>query len=137
MKPVIQGITLTYVLFNAPYGILVLKLFQMFDYLKLVNVKLPTNAHAFLQWFEENMFDLVPNFLQIEESAAVCSVHIKLRENDLSCLVLNNAGNLIQYYFVYIAAKILILIHNYIWKCAQNFRRKGIDSGQKSKADSN
>lgn len=75
MKPVLQGITLTYVLFNAPYGILVLKLFQMFDYLKLVNVELPSNAQAFLEWFEDNMFDLVPNFLDKSEPEEGCSVH--------------------------------------------------------------
>jgi hypothetical protein len=48
MKRLLQGITVTYVIFNAPFGILVLKLFQMFDYLKLVNVDLPSNAQAFL-----------------------------------------------------------------------------------------
>lgn len=124
MKRLLQGITVTYVIFNAPFGILVLKLFQMFDYLKLVNVDLPSNAQAFLQWFEENMFDLIPNHLYKDDSSIGCDVHNKLLENNLSCLMLNNTGNLFQYYFVYISAKILILVLSLAKKLLGNCWRK-------------
>jgi hypothetical protein len=70
------------------------------------------------------MFDLIPNLLYKDDSSIGCDVHNKLLENNLSCLMLNNTGNLFQYYFVYISAKILILVLSLAKKLLENCWRK-------------
>ena len=89
-----SSLTAAFILINAPLGILILKLFQMFDFLKLLNIDLPVNMILFLKWFEDNMFDLIPNFLETDDSRVGCNPHYKLLESKFSCLVVNNVGTI-------------------------------------------
>jgi hypothetical protein len=83
------------------------------------------------------MFDLIPNYLHRDEESVGCNVHEKLAENDLGCLVLNNTGKLLQFYFVYISAKLLVLILNIIWRCLRRIIKKVSLSADQEKADFN
>lgn len=118
----LQGLGIAFILVNAPQGIIILKLFQMFDYLKLVNVELPLNVIKFLQWFEDNMFDVIPNYLETNDQIVGCNPHYKLLESKFSCLVVNNVGTIFQENAIYIVMKILILMISVSWRSLRKFK---------------
>ena len=116
IKLSLQSLSLAFILINAPLGILILKLFQMFDFLKLINVDLPLNVIEFLKWFEDNMFDLIPNFMKTNDIGIGCNPHFKLLESKFSCLVVNNTGTIVQENGIYIFSKLVVLMTTFVWR---------------------
>ncbi len=44
------------------------KVMQYFDFLRLINIEdLPMNYLTFMSIFNENLFDFIPNWLEVEE----------------------------------------------------------------------
>lgn len=48
-------------------GSFILKLFQHFDIMRLINVDVPANVSAFLDLFSENFLDFIPGLPKIDE----------------------------------------------------------------------
>ena len=64
----LQALTLTVFAINPFQGLQMLKLFQYFDYLRLVNVdNIPKNFEKMLEYFENNILDIVPNPFKFKE----------------------------------------------------------------------
>lgn len=74
---------------------MLVKLFQVFDFLRLINVELPINFVKFLSFFESNIFDILPNFLDIDETG-ICNLHPKLQENEMECFIVNSGGGILS-----------------------------------------
>ena len=72
----------------------------MFDYLSYINVNTPTNFQNFIRMFSYNIFSILPNFFDIDDSEYQCELHPKLRDNELSCLTLNNMGSNLPVLFI-------------------------------------
>lgn len=94
---------------SATFGLTLIKLFQYFDFLKLINAETPTNFEAFLKLFESNIFDILPNFLDVDEED-LCNLHEILEENELSCLIVNNGGGILGQAFAWILFKLVIYL---------------------------
>ena len=68
-SPSLKIYTVTAIAGNPMMGLQALKLFQYFELLGLLNVKnLPKNLVEFLKLFSENFLDLMPNFIEIDET---------------------------------------------------------------------
>lgn len=80
-KSIAKTATVVTFLLSASFGLLIVKLFQVFDFLKFINVKVPLNFQAFMNIFETNIFDAMPNILQVEEEG-MCQMHQKLIETE-------------------------------------------------------
>lgn len=63
----ISAIGLAVIAVTPAIGMIVLKLFQFFDILRLVNVDVPANVSAFLDLFSENFLDFIPGLPKIDE----------------------------------------------------------------------
>jgi len=56
------------------------------------------------------MFNIVPNFFEVDESDVDCGLHKKLREVDMKCLSLNNIGSLVMVFLAFFVLKTTIEI---------------------------
>ena len=79
---------------SGSFGLMLVKLFQTFEFLKLINIPLPSNFAHFLSFFESNIFDFIPNFISVSETG-ICNTHQKIQENEMDCLVVNGAGGIL------------------------------------------
>ena len=59
---------------SASFGVLIVKLFQVFDFLKFLNVNVPLNFKALMDLFETNVFDALPNMMSMDEEG-MCEMH--------------------------------------------------------------
>ena len=84
--------SLFYYIISISAAIVMIKLFQMFDFLSFINVNMPSNFQNFITKFSNNIFSILPNFFKVDDGKYQCSLHPKLRDNDLSCLTINNLG---------------------------------------------
>jgi hypothetical protein len=67
-KNTLKAATLMFILTNPVTAIQMVKLLQYFEFLRLVNVKkIPSNFMAFLEMFNENVLDIMPNLLEASE----------------------------------------------------------------------
>ena len=64
----------------------------MLDFFVYINVDLPLNAQNFIALFDQNIFDMTPNPLEVDEEEYECDMHPKLKENGLKCMAMNNIG---------------------------------------------
>ena len=87
-------LALATIVLSGTFGMAIVKLFQIFDILKFVDVNLPINFRAFIKLFDEGIFDFIPNIFQIEEEG-YCIRHRILISNDQDCFVLNSAGSIL------------------------------------------
>jgi hypothetical protein len=121
IKNTMKTATALVVVSNPITAMQMVKLMQYFDFLRLVNIKeLPANFSEFLEIFSSNVLDIMPNPLEAKEdtgdedvpedeeerilsdfdsmpvssSNRYCHLHNKFSGQDLSCLILNNVGNL-------------------------------------------
>lgn len=54
---------------NPASAVSMIQLLQYFEMLNLINVKkLPLNFKAFMEFFSQNLFDMVPNFIEVDEN---------------------------------------------------------------------
>lgn len=89
---------------SASLGMLIIKLFQIFDLLLFVSVAVPLNFQQFLMLFQENLFDILPNLIQFNEEG-VCDLHPKLIETEQDCMILNSAGSIFIQLLLALVAK--------------------------------
>ena len=86
----------------------------MFDYLSYINVNVPSNFQNFIKVFANNILNILPNFFDIDDSKYQCELHPTLRDNELSCLTLNNMGSnlpiLIMITVFYFVGKLIDLV---------------------------
>ena len=97
------------ILASPGFGTVTVKLYQMFDILKLFNIKWPINFLRYLELFETSIFDMVPSIYKIDESK-ICKPHPILQENEISCLFLNNSASPLIEIFVIIVLKLLLMV---------------------------
>ena len=102
--------TIVMLLVSLNMALILIKLFQMLDFFIYLNVDVPGNVKTFISFFDQNIFAFIPNIFEVDASDVDCGMHTKLRELDVSCLSLNNIGNLvIQIIAFYILKSILIV----------------------------
>lgn len=77
MKTTGKVVSLVTIIVASSFGLMLVKLFQVFEFLKLLNVEVPVNFSKFLEFFESNIFDFLPNFINVSEEG-VCNLHPKL-----------------------------------------------------------
>lgn len=68
-----------------------MKMFQIIDYLDLVNIENPKNLEAFLEVVNGDIMELLPHPYQ-EEEPKKCFLHPKVQQVGMSCKILNNVG---------------------------------------------
>lgn len=76
-------------------AIILIKIFQMIDFFLLINVNPPTNVKEFINYFQSNVLDFMPNVFYVETSQSRCNLDMFLSSNGMSCNALNNIGHLI------------------------------------------
>ena len=76
-------------------ALILIKLFQMLDFMRYLNIDLPANVKIFISFFNQNLFGFIPNVFHTDASDVDCGLHNKLREVGVECLSLNNIGNLV------------------------------------------
>lgn len=101
----LSGVTLAVSPFT---GVMMLRLFQIFDMLNFVKVTLPSNFLKFMELFSSNLFDIMPNFIQMDEKNH-CKLDEKFIENEMDCWILNNAGNIFIQLFLALIFKLIII----------------------------
>jgi hypothetical protein len=69
-------------------GMKTLKVFQVFDLMRFVNVEMPENTRAFLDIFDSNALDFIPSLPQIDEKRDISELEWELMRQQN-----NNAGN--------------------------------------------
>lgn len=108
---IILTIVLSLISFNT--AVILIKLFQMIDFILLINVKLPTNVTVFMNFFQSNVLDFFPNILYLEEQESRCDMDMFLKSNGVSCNGLNNIGQLLieilGFLVVMVIFKVLII----------------------------
>ena len=90
-------------------GVMMIRLFQIFDLLNFVKIILPMNFLQFMQFFSSNLFDIMPNFIQMDEGN-ICNLDWKIQEQEMDCFILNNAGNIIIQLAIALVIKCIIFI---------------------------
>lgn len=101
-------ITILLFIISAPMAVALVKLFQLVDFLVYINVKIPTNARNFMELFQTNVFNFLPNFISINEEQLECEPHQKFVEEELTCTILNNAGSQIFQLSVVLIFKVVL-----------------------------
>lgn len=102
------GVSLMTMLSNPQYAISLVKLVQSLDILSFINVRIPPIVLKFLLEIDFNMFKVIPNIVQVEESDYGCFIHPKLIENEISCLAVNKISNHMALILLVILFKIFI-----------------------------
>ena len=107
-KASLGAVSIVSILAAPTFGVVAVKLFQMFDILKLLNIKWPVNFLRFLELFETSIFDLVPNFFEIQEKE-IWHPHEILEENEIGCLFLNNSASALMEVTICLSIKLLVI----------------------------
>ena len=87
-----MGLTLMFLLFNPVVGVLFLKILQICEIYRFINVQLPANVLVVLGYFDFNLVKVIPNIFHYDETKSTCFVHQKVKENEKHCLFMNNGG---------------------------------------------
>lgn len=107
-KAVTNILSIVTFLLSSSFGMVIVKLFQIFDILKFVKISMPLNFKAFIALFEDGIFDFLPNPFVIDE-VGYCVRHEILVENDQDCFILNSAGGILAQIIGWILLKVVIL----------------------------
>ena len=100
--------------FNA--ALILIKLFQMLEFFIYINIELPLNVQTFISYFDMNIFDMVPNLLETDESGIGCKLHPLLERNGMKCLSYNNIGGFLLQILMVLILKILVYFLTRIFK---------------------
>lgn len=131
VQTTLTSVTSAFTASSPPAGVKMLQMIQYFNLLRLLNVdNLPPNSQAFLEVFKYNALDLVPNPFSTKELNSIvpekkiitnstrvlafgsigneynqyCKINLKFTSMGVSCLMMNNIGN------VLLLASVLILL---------------------------
>lgn len=77
-------------LIQLPLALTLIKIMQIFEYLTLIDVKLPQKALEFIDIFDENILEITPNIFQSEDGE--CEMNRKFEDNQMDCKMGNNIG---------------------------------------------
>jgi hypothetical protein len=140
---------------SAHVGLMLIKVIQLFDFLSFINVKQPSNMVAFLEIFNENILNILPNPVAIQEyeddsdvanensqekgrrilvsevsPSVKCSTNTLMRENELSCYFLNSVGDIMIHFLAYCVLKglLLFMVQIILKTMLNNLRSKIVDS---------
>jgi hypothetical protein len=96
LSQILVMVMLVSLILSPKYGIDIIKVFQSADYMLFFNVPAPTNLGAFLTLFGNTPFDFVPSPVGGNESATTggCTPGNKFEDNDVSCYIIANIGQL-------------------------------------------
>lgn len=93
----------------------IMKLFQVLDYLPLLNIEVPRNVKIFYEVFKGDVLDLIPN--PFEDGREVeCDLTNKITDAGLDCLLINNTGSVLLIFSVVFLAKLVLMVSLYILK---------------------
>lgn len=106
-------IVLAMMLLNLPLAVTLVKLYQSFGILVLININLPANIISFFDFFKNDIFNMLPEINFVSEEKMNCAVEGKFESEDFSCSFLNNNSSvIIQFSFlalVKLTTKLLVL----------------------------
>lgn len=68
-----------------------MKLFQILDFLHLLNIEVPRNVAVFFKTFKGDMMGMFPNPFQIE-TPIECNLNPIILEAEMECRLINNIG---------------------------------------------
>jgi hypothetical protein len=78
-----------------------------------------------MDMFNDNLFDLIPNPFATEETVKIgerrvllseetrhkyCNLNLRLIYLDIECLILNNSGNIVFEFLIYILVKVILFL---------------------------
>lgn len=126
MKTSMTILTIIAIPLSSTIGVMIIKSIQMFDYLNFINIQVPQNVKSFINVFESNILNFVPNpfgkkefdsgdavgrrLVEIGNKTKNCRVTDRVKNNDMSCYFLNSSGDLTLHFLIYMAIKLLMLM---------------------------
>lgn len=94
---------------SASLAFILIKIFNMIDFLVLINVKHPSNLSAVFKILGTSMFDDLPNVFEFLTDETCHIGRIKFVEQDFSCQIFKNMGNYILFILAMCGLKLVIL----------------------------
>ena len=107
---------------NINVAFTLLKLFKFFEYLPLINLPIPSNLEKTLDVLNWGDFsDHLPNLLEVDENDLECNnINDHLKNEEVSCSILNNSGmEILQICFIFFI-KFLFLGLKFIFDSKRN-----------------
>ena len=105
---IFQNIFLT--LISIPFALLIVQLFQIIDFIGLINIELPVNVKAFIEYFDQNILTLWKNPLVFDEDITRCQVHEIFTEYDISCITFNNMGIFLVELVILLVTRVFLVL---------------------------
>ena len=91
---------------------ILLKVFQMLDFLILLNVPHPRNLEKFIESVSVSGFDIIPNLFNFVDSDNCQIQKRRFVDEDFTCSILANAGSYLQFFLcvaiVWIVSKVIL-----------------------------
>ena len=103
-----QNIALTVI--SLPLFVLIVQLFQIIDFIGLINVELPANVEAFIEYFGQNVLTFLTNPVPFSEDITRCQVDDIFSQSDITCITFNNMGTLLLELTALLATKIIFVL---------------------------
>lgn len=111
----IQVLSFATFLVNQNQFMNLVKLFQLIDFLHLINVNVPHNVLNFYEAMEGDFLQFLPNPFYSSINFK-CEVHKKVKKAGFECLLVNNNGSLILILAVFLLLKWIIFCGQIIFK---------------------
>ena len=104
------GISLTtlFLIFSPAFAVIFLKVLQVYEIFRFINVELPSNAFSMLTLYDFILIDLLPTLYRYDESGLGCVLHKMVLMNEKYCLMMNNGFiSFIPQFFFYFELKLI------------------------------
>ena len=100
--------TVVYFVFSTSSALILLKLFQMIDYLVFFNVETPRNLNIFIEFMGQSPIEDFPNFFKFLADNRCEEVKGKFSDEGITCQIFQSYGNYIFVSFILILIKLVI-----------------------------
>lgn len=109
-------LVLAMMLLNMPMAVTMIKLYQSFGILVLINIDLPANITNFFDFFKNDMFNLLPEIELVNEENMDCATRAKFEDEEFSCSVLNNTSMIIIQFIILGLLKLVLSLSVHLLK---------------------
>lgn len=86
----------------------IMKLFQILDFLHLLDIEVPRNVEIFYSRMRGDFLDMIPNIFKKDEPH--CILEDRIKRSELDCLFVNNVGPIITILISIFISKIVVYL---------------------------
>jgi hypothetical protein len=106
----LQALSVLYYIISSTSALILVKLFQMIDYLMYFNVDHPSNLYSFLGYMSKGPIDNLPNFFSFLTDGNCNEVKDRFSDQGLNCQILESYGNYFLVVFFLILFKLAVTL---------------------------